>query len=429
MMQQHDSKRTSVSKLGQKSFVLKSLSWISVFSLLIGNQVSAQTESSTDLIVPLPETTQPPIPAPQTSSSSRIQRLQRRLAKPKSNVVRTAPVPVKSTYVPPRRRSVQGQTLVRTQRTATKPKQDYNGAFIDPTDYSIGTNKNYEAPSSVVFSDRSTGCSAVIKQGMSPSLCGASPRRNRIANRSRLTNSQPNASWVSKRRSIAKTSVPVQVATANIRSGNTANIRRSRIGSSKLPSPLSRQRTFNNAVTLPGFGASSSYYNRTIRPNRQPGNADTSMMYPLTIPATITSIFGWRIHPITGTPRFHAGTDFGADLGTPVVAAYSGTVAIADVMGGYGLTVVLDRPKFGEQTLYGHLSEIFVKPGEVVEQGTVIGLVGSTGNSTGPHLHFEVRQLTNNGWVATDPSLQIEGALAQLVEALRVADANNRSQS
>lgn len=420
MMQQHDSKRTSASKLGYKSFVLKSLSWISVFSLLIGNQVSAQTESSTDLIVPLPETSQPPIPAPQTSSSNKIQRLQRRLAKPQANVVRTAPVRVKSTYVPPRRRSVQGQTPVRTQRTATKPKQDYNGAFIDPTDYSVGATRNYEAPSAVVFSDRSTGCSAVIKQGMSPSLCGASPRQNRVVNRSRLANSQPNASWVSKRRN-AKTSVPIQVATANIRSH--------RIGTSKLHSPLSRQRTFNNAVTLPGFGANRSYYNRTIRPNTQPGNADTSMMYPLTIPATITSIFGWRIHPITGTPRFHAGTDFGANLGTPVLAAYSGNVAIADVMGGYGLTVVLDHQKFGGQTLYGHLSEIFVKPGEVVAQGTVIGLVGSTGNSTGPHLHFEVRQLTNNGWVATDPSLQIEGALAQLVEALRVADANNRSQS
>ncbi|WP_052672409.1 M23 family metallopeptidase [Aliterella atlantica] len=428
MMQQHDSKRTSVSKLGQKYFVLKSLSWISVFSLLIGNQVSAQTESSTDLIVPLPETTQQSAPAPQNSSSNKIQRLQRRLAKPKSNVVRTAPVPVKSTYVPPRRRSVQGQSPVRNQRTATKPKQDYNGAFIDPTDYSVGATRNYEAPSSVVFSDRSTGCSAVIKQGMSPSLCGASPRQNRVVNRSRLANSQPNASWVSRRRSIDKTSVPVQVAT-NIRSSNTANIRSNRISTSKLHSPLSRQRTFNNAVTLPGFGANSSYYNRTIRPNTQLGNADTSMMYPLTIPATITSIFGWRIHPISGTPRFHAGTDFGADLGTPVVAAYSGNVAIADVMGGYGLTVVLDHQKFGGQTLYGHLSEIFVKPNEVVAQGTVIGLVGSTGNSTGPHLHFEVRQLTNSGWVATDPSLQIEGALAQLVEALRVADANNRSQS
>lgn len=427
-MQHNDSDRKSVNLLGQKPLLIKSLSWISVFSLLIGNQVSAQTESSTDLIVPLPEISAPPAstvrksaPTPQNSSSDGIQRLQRRLAKPKSNVVRIAPSPLKSTYVQPRSArtsSVAQPRPVPTERTANKPNKDYNGAFIDPTDYSIGAKRNYEAPSSVIFSDRSTGCSAVIKQGMSPSLCGTSPRKIGVANQ----RSQPTASWVSRRRTIAPlASVPIRVATANISN--------SRIGSNRLYSPLSRQRSLGNTVTLPGLGANSRYYNRTIRPNSQPGNADTSMMYPLTIPATITSLFGWRIHPITGTPRFHAGTDFGADLGTPVLAAYSGNVAIADMMGGYGLTVVLDHQKFGEQTLYGHLSEIFVKPGEAVEQGAVIGLVGSTGNSTGPHLHFEVRQLTNKGWVATDPGIQIEGALAQLVESLRVATSNKHSQS
>jgi len=425
-MPHNDSRRKSVSLLKQKPLLIKSLSWISIFSLLIGNQVSAQTESSTDLIVPLPETSAPPAttvrksaPAPQNASSDGIQRLQRRLATRKSNVVRTAPSPLKSTYVPPRStrtRAVAQPRLVPTERTANKLNKDYNGAFIDPTDYSIGAKKNYEAPSSVIFSDRSTGCSAVIRQGMSPSLCGTPPRKIKVANQ----RSQPTASWVSRRRGVAPSaSVPVRVAT---------NISNRRIGSNRLR-PLSKQRSFSNVATLPSLGATSSYYNRTIRPNRQPGNADTSMMYPLTIPATITSLFGWRIHPITGTPRFHAGTDFGADLGTPVLAAYSGNVAIADMIGGYGLTVVLDHQKFGEQTLYAHLSEIFVKPGEAVEQGTVIGLVGNTGNSTGPHLHFEVRQLTDKGWVATDPGMQIEGALAQLVESLRVANSNKRSQS
>lgn len=426
-MPHNDSNRRSVSLLGQKPLLIKSLSLISVFSLLIGNQVSAQTESSTDLIVPLPETSAPPVsivrksaPTPKNSSSDGIQRLQRRLATRKSNIVRTAPSPLKSTYVPPRStrtRAVAQPRLVPTQRTANKPNKDYNGAFIDPTDYSIGAKKNYEAPSSVIFSDRSTGCSAVIKQGMSPSLCGTPPRKIRVANQ----RSQPTASWVSRRRGVAPSASVLRVATANISN--------SRIGANRLRSPLSRQRSLGSTATLPGLGANNSYYNRSIRPNRQPGNADTSMMYPLTIPATITSLFGWRIHPITGTPRFHAGTDFGADLGTPVLAAYSGNVAIADMIGGYGLTVVLDHQKFGEQTLYGHLSEIFVKPGEAVEQGTVIGLVGNTGNSTGPHLHFEVRQLTDKGWVATDPGIQIEGALAQLVESLRVANSNKRAQS
>jgi len=168
------------------------------------------------------------------------------------------------------------------------------------------------------------------------------------------------------------------------------------------------------------------YYNRTHRPAGQFGNANTGLLFPLTVPAPITSLFGWRVHPITGNRRFHTGTDFGASLGTPVLAAYAGNVAIADFLGGYGLTVVLEHEKFTQQTLYGHLSEIFVQPGEWVEQGTVIGRVGSTGNSTGPHLHFETRQLTPEGWVATDPGIQLEDSLAQLVEYLRAEHSSQK---
>ena len=163
-------------------------------------------------------------------------------------------------------------------------------------------------------------------------------------------------------------------------------------------------------------------YNRNFQPSGQP-EVDNKFMFPLTIPAPITSVFGWRVHPITGNYRFHSGTDLGAPLGTPVLAAYPGTVEIADYMGGYGLTVVLDHNKSTLQSLYGHLSEIFVQPGEKVEQGTVIGRVGSTGNSTGPHLHFETRQLTAQGWVATNSGTQLEYAFARLVEALRTANA------
>lgn len=129
----------------------------------------------------------------------------------------------------------------------------------------------------------------------------------------------------------------------------------------------------------------------------------SGFQFPLSVPAPITSPVGWRIHPISGQQRFHAGTDFGAPTGTPVVAARSGQVAIADYIGGYGATVVLDHTDHNQQTLYAHLSQILVPPGMWVEAGTVIGLVGSTGNSTGPHLHFEVRQLTNRGWVAVNP--------------------------
>ena len=162
-------------------------------------------------------------------------------------------------------------------------------------------------------------------------------------------------------------------------------------------------------------------YNSTLQPNGQPSNTNTGLLFPLTVPAVITSIFGWRINPITGDRQFHSGTDLAAPLGTPVLAAYAGNVALANYMGGYGLAVVLEHLKPAEETLYGHLSQIFVQPGQWVEQGTIIGRVGSTGNSTGPHLHFEIRQLTPEGWVATDPGAQLQYAMAQLVQALRTA--------
>ncbi|MEG3894920.1 peptidoglycan DD-metalloendopeptidase family protein [Microcoleus sp. SVA1_B6] len=163
-----------------------------------------------------------------------------------------------------------------------------------------------------------------------------------------------------------------------------------------------------------------AYYNLTPRPAGLPGNGNKSLLFPLSIAAEITSPFGWRTHPVMGYGRFHTGTDLGAPLGTPVLAAYAGQVAIADWLGGYGLTVVLNHKK-SQETLYGHLSELFVKPGEWVKQGETIGRVGSTGMSTGPHLHFEVRQMTDQGWVAIDPGSQLEFALARMVGTLETA--------
>ncbi|MGV0025113.1 peptidoglycan DD-metalloendopeptidase family protein [Phormidesmis priestleyi] len=168
------------------------------------------------------------------------------------------------------------------------------------------------------------------------------------------------------------------------------------------------------------------YYNRTVRPIGRLSN-NIRLIFPLAIPAPITSLFGWRVHPITGDSRFHSGTDLGAPMGTPVLAAYAGQVAMADFLGGYGLAIALSHNQNSQQTLYAHLSEIFVKPGEVVKQGTVIGRVGSTGNSTGPHLHFEFRQLTTQGWVAMDAGTQLETAMADLVKAMQVAQAPNKS--
>ena len=170
-----------------------------------------------------------------------------------------------------------------------------------------------------------------------------------------------------------------------------------------------------------GSNTGFAYYNLTPRPAGRPGNGNSSLLFPLSIVAEITSPFGWRVHPVMGYGRFHTGTDIGAPLGTPVLAAYAGQVAIADWLGGYGLTVVLDHGKQSQETLYGHLSELFVKPGEWVKQGETIGRVGSTGMSTGPHLHFEIRQMTDRGWVAIDPGSQLEFALARMLGTLETA--------
>ncbi|MDG2991135.1 peptidoglycan DD-metalloendopeptidase family protein [Candidatus Synechococcus calcipolaris G9] len=112
------------------------------------------------------------------------------------------------------------------------------------------------------------------------------------------------------------------------------------------------------------------------------------LSYPINAP--ITSNFGWRTHPILGTRRLHNGTDFGADTGTPIRAADAGTVILSGWSGGYGNTVIINHGG-GMTTLYAHASRLLVQEGQTVQQGQVIAEVGSTGLSTGPHLHFEVR--------------------------------------
>ncbi|MDZ7966219.1 MAG: peptidoglycan DD-metalloendopeptidase family protein [Nostoc sp. DedSLP03] len=113
------------------------------------------------------------------------------------------------------------------------------------------------------------------------------------------------------------------------------------------------------------------------------------MAYPSDAPTS--SPFGWRIHPILGYRRFHAGLDFAASYGSKIRAADSGTVIFAGWYGGYGRAVIIDHGN-GMTTLYGHTSELYVSEGQAVERGQAIAAVGSTGFSTGPHLHFEVRR-------------------------------------
>jgi len=105
----------------------------------------------------------------------------------------------------------------------------------------------------------------------------------------------------------------------------------------------------------------------------------------------ITSGFGYRMHPIFKVVRFHTGIDIACSYGTPIRAAGSGTVVFSGWRRAYGLTVIIDHGN-GIATLYAHCSRVYVSEGEKVEAGQVIAEVGSTGLSTGPHLHFEVRR-------------------------------------
>lgn len=356
---------------------------------------------------------------------------------------------------------------------------DYSNVYIDPSDFSIGAtgsneaiaqdqtpDNTYQEPSAVVFSERSTGCEATLQQGqgVGGDLCGtaaASPPpppaptndwnpdpapSNVSPGIEQYVYTQPSQSPGSSApapqrtasRSAQQYAAPASLASPQylppvpVQEYYSSDASESESYSQSYYSDPSPSITAMQPVTLGALsiGGNGIKYDvrkhageldrkRAARPQGRLGNGNTRMIFPLAIPAPITSLFGWRTHPITGDRRFHNGVDFGAPMGTPVLAAYAGQVAIADWLGGYGLTVVLDHAQGTAETLYGHLSELFVKEGEEVKQGDVIGLVGSTGNSTGPHLHFELRELTREGWVALDPGTQLEYAMAELAGMLQ----------
>jgi murein DD-endopeptidase MepM/ murein hydrolase activator NlpD len=118
-----------------------------------------------------------------------------------------------------------------------------------------------------------------------------------------------------------------------------------------------------------------------------------------------SSNFGYRIDPFTGQHAFHDGVDFPASAGTPIVAAASGKVVFADVHPEYGKLVEIDHGN-GLVTRYAHASRVIVRPGDLVLAGQRIATVGSTGRSTGPHLHFEIRLKG----VAQNPARFLESA-------------------
>ena len=116
---------------------------------------------------------------------------------------------------------------------------------------------------------------------------------------------------------------------------------------------------------------------------------ELSMVWPAS-GGWISSYYGWRPHPVLGGNRFHHGIDYAANSNSPILAAESGVVLLAGSNGGYGLCVIIDHGG-GVSTLYGHANKVLVTKGQHVIRGEKVALVGSTGVSNGPHLHFEVR--------------------------------------
>ena len=149
----------------------------------------------------------------------------------------------------------------------------------------------------------------------------------------------------------------------------------------KLVAELEAQRAAEAAAAAAAAGGGSG--------GGGSANASGSFLWPVASYVYVSSRFGLRVHPITGEKKSHTGIDIASNQGTAVYASDGGSVTLAGWNGGYGNCIMIDHGN-GYVTLYGHLSSISVSVGQTVSQGATIGAVGSTGNSTGPHLHFEV---------------------------------------
>ena len=257
----------------------------------------------------------------------------------------------------------------------------YNSVFIDPTDYSLGAT---EAPTvqpggapNVVFAERSSGCQITVASGQTSSSAACTPTATSAPQRSGTASAGQGEIRVG----------PIAVSSQGVRLGSTTVVSRAAL-------------------------------NEKLRPLNVLRRGNEEYVFPLSVPASISSLFGWRMHPVHQSWRFHSGADLAAPLGTPVLATRAGRVSVSDFLGGYGLTVILRHDDGSLESRYAHLSQLAVQAGEWVEQGEVIGLVGSTGTSTGPHLHFELRQLTAEGWAAVDPIEVLEYGVANLLQLI-----------
>jgi murein DD-endopeptidase MepM/ murein hydrolase activator NlpD len=148
------------------------------------------------------------------------------------------------------------------------------------------------------------------------------------------------------------------------------------------------QKQKQNTLSASSASAGTPSPATTAAPTTTAAPSRSGLVRP--VPGGVSSGYGNRVHPIHGGVRLHTGWDMNGGMGQPIVSAASGTVIYAGVKGGYGNTLMVDHGG-GMVTLYAHQSKFAVGYGASVGAGQVIGYVGSTGDSTGPHLHFEVR--------------------------------------
>jgi murein DD-endopeptidase MepM/ murein hydrolase activator NlpD len=374
--------KATSSKIYSKPLFFLSL-WMGVSATI---SLGAYTRvAAEDLVIPesgaapvAPEPVAPPAPEPAAVAPA---------PEPIAPEPAAAPIPEPAAPAP---RAVAPEPIV---PAAPAPQQAQSDPYIDTKDYSVGATE-YAPPDRIIVNERASGCQAAVGNGQAiSSLCGVPPAQQLYTPPSQTAGQPPAWTQASTPEQWNNPAAPVSAQTVQ-----------STLQYSAIPP--------KDLAVKPLTGANPLKW---IMENGE------RMIFPLAIPVQITSVFGWRVHPITNEWRFHSGTDLGAPMGTPVLAAYSGRVSLAELMGGYGLSILLDHNDGKEATRYAHLSEVFVKSGQWVQQGTVIGLVGSTGNSTGPHLHFETLQATSGGMVAVDPGLELQTTMTALAQVLQTA--------
>jgi murein DD-endopeptidase MepM/ murein hydrolase activator NlpD len=390
----------SASFLGGLGLISTGLFWIQPQAQATGDTLVIP-DNSTLGIVPKPFTATTP-----TNNSKPLATPKTELSPPKITPPASSVKPASSLIIP----QVQ-PTEVAQPSTIETGKNN----FIDTNQYSTSSVKP-SAPPTVVLKERSTGCQTIADNGqLRGGECGAT-----VVTKSSSPFAPIVAANSRSRRNLLTNPPSSQVRITRYTPLQPRPVHQSQVVSLK---PIEMQGVKIALAPVP------KYNRATVTGNQvRPVTRKTDLLFPLSIPAKITSNFGWRVHPIAQTARMHQGTDIGAPIGTPVLAAYGGEVASADWSGGYGLMVVLRHLEGSQESRYAHLSEIYVQPGEWVEQGTVIGRVGSTGYSTGPHLHFEWRHLTAQGWVAVDAGLHLEFALENLIQTMQTAQNNNQHQ-